>query len=101
MSDVDGTLGDALIPAINKLHDVFASVGRALGRERKKKEYKVRANAIGLLAFRRAAMVCMPLVKRRARLLSLFFFLLRFESCNGLCVVSALLSTGNDAARPK
>jgi len=24
--DVDGTLGDALIPAINKLHDVFASV---------------------------------------------------------------------------
>lgn len=30
MSDVDGTLGDALIPAINKLHDVFASVSISL-----------------------------------------------------------------------
>ena len=40
MADVDGTLGDALIPAINKLHDVFSSVSRiGGGRKREKKKW--------------------------------------------------------------
>ena len=40
MSDVDGTLGDALIPAINKLHDVFASVRRVWCRQEEREEDK-------------------------------------------------------------